>query len=218
MRYLIVRIIYALLIRPWLKYIIGVRFEGLENLKKANQVIIVANHNSHFDTVSIIAALPWNKLKTTHAVAAGDYFGKSSWSAMLTKFFFNAILIKRKKKEGEKSAIGQLDTYLKKGESLVLFPEGSRGRAGVISEFKNGIAVLLQRNPQIPFIPVYLDGFGRVLPKDKYLIIPLVCKVRFGEPILAGDKNVEDNLQKVREAILELRNKDERDRNQFDFE
>ena len=217
MKNTIVRIIYRLIIRPWLTLIIGVKFENRKTFDNLDQFIIVANHNSHFDTVSIMAALPGKKLKSTSAVAAGDYFGKNSFSSLLMSFFFNAVLIDRARKENQPSTVEVLSDHLKKGNSIVIFPEGSRGEAGVITDFKKGIAILLQENPNIPFVPVYLDGFGRVLPKDKTLIIPLICKVRFGEPVFPKRHDTTSILEEVREAILKLNKEDERDRNQFDF-
>lgn len=207
-----------LIVRPWLKYFIGVKFENREAFEDIKQFIVVANHNSHFDTVSIMAALPGNHIVNTYAVAASDYFGKTNFRRNAMNLFFNTILIKRKKEKGAPSAIEILDTHLKKGHSLILFPEGTRGKPGVIEDFKKGIAVLLLKNPDIPFVPVYLDGFGRVLPKDQTLIIPLVCKVRFGEPIKVVSEDIDSILEMIKEAIMELRHKDERDRNQFRYE
>ena len=180
MKNIFVSFIYTILVRPWLTFIIGVSFHNIKPLKDANQFIIVANHNSHFDTVSIMAALPSNKRKNTCAVASGDYFGKSPFTVTLMKLFFNAILITKKTKPGHLSNLELLDQRIKEGKSLIMYPEGSRGNPGTISSFKKGIAKLLKENPSVPFIPVYLDGFGRVLPKNKILIVPLICKVRFG--------------------------------------
>ena len=218
MKQIFVQLFYTLLVRPWLTLIIGVWFQNRDTFKNAKQFIVVANHNSHFDTVSIMAALPPSKLKNTKAVAAADYFGKTSFTGWLMSLFFNAILIKRKREEGEPSTIDLLDKHLKSGKSLILFPEGSRGKPGVITDFKAGIGILLKKNPHIPFIPVYLDGFGRVLPKDSWLIIPLICKVRFGDPIKTDSDNVDAVLEKVKEEIVALKAKDERDRNQFYFQ
>lgn len=218
MKNILVTTVYNLLIRPWLTLIIGVSFQNRNTFDFIDQFIVVANHNSHFDTVAIMAALPGKALKKTSAVAAGDYFGKTSITAAAMNFFFNAILINRNRNEGEASAIEILDKHLKNKKSLILFPEGSRGKAGVMTDFKKGIAILLKNNPTVPFIPVYLDGFGRVLPKDKKLIIPFVCKVRFGKPLFPKNENVESILEEVRDAILRLKRADERDRNQFEIQ
>lgn len=217
MKNLFVRLFYFFLIKPWLKYIIGVSFDNVKPLEESDQFLIVGNHNSHFDTISIMAALPSDKRKNTCAVAAGDYFGKTSLSGSLMKLFFNAILINRNRKEGEPSSLEILDQNLKAGKSIIIFPEGSRGKPGSIKDFKKGVAILLRENPTVPFIPVYLDGFGRVLPKDKILIVPLICKVRFGLPLFTKKDGIESNLEEVRKSILDLKQKDERDRNQFEF-
>ncbi|MBL4658168.1 MAG: 1-acyl-sn-glycerol-3-phosphate acyltransferase, partial [Flavobacteriales bacterium] len=196
---------YGLLVRPWLTILIGVGFYNKKTFDSIDQFIVVANHNSHFDSISILAALPLNKLANTHPVAAMDYFGKTSLSAGVVSLFVNTLLIRRKKEDGGASPIELIDGYLKKGKSIILFPEGSRGKPGVIEDFKKGIAILLQKNPSIPFVPVYLDGFGRVLPKDRKLIIPLNCKVRFGEPIWTKGKDIEAILTDVKDAILSLK-------------
>lgn len=215
---LFIRLFYKILVRPWLRYIIGVRFENQACFDNINQCIIVANHNSHFDTVSIMAALPSKMMKTTRAVAAGDYFGKTYLMGVATKLFFNATLIARKSKTNGESTISLLDREIKNGMSLVLFPEGSRGKPGIITDFKKGIAILLKENPHVPFVPVYLDGFGRVLPKDKIFLIPLVCKVRFGDPLYVKNHDIETILEEVKAAIIILKDKDERGRNRFELE
>lgn len=213
----LIKFFYLIIIRPFLKLIIGVKFTNRNQLKKIDQFIIVANHNSHFDSVSIMAAMPIKKMNQVKTVAAGDYFGKKKFTRLLMHLFFNAILINRDRKKGEPSIIDVLDKNLKEGKSLILYPEGSRGKPGVISDFKKGVAILLSKNPNIPFIPVYLDGFGKVLPKDKKIIIPMVCKVRFGNPIYAKTADIETILGEVKKAIIELKGNDERDRNQFTF-
>ena len=102
------------IIRPFLSFIIGVRYENTAALNQEQQYIIVANHNSHLDALSIRAALPENQRKKTYTVAALDYFGKNNLSKNAMHFFLNAILIKRKKTTGEPSAIDTLDNLLKK--------------------------------------------------------------------------------------------------------
>jgi len=209
------RVIYLILIRPWLRFFIGVQFQNRSALKKKQQYIIIGNHNSHFDSLSIIAALPNHKFQSTRTVAAWEYFGKNVLSRRLMSFFFHAILIKREPLEGEPFAIDVMDLELKKGKSLIIFPEGTRGTKGEIQDFKAGVAILLKRNPDIPFVPVYLDGFGKVLPKSAYLIIPLVCKVRFGEPQYARQEKVEDILDFVQEQVSQLKSPDARNNNHF---
>ncbi len=213
---LLVSCFYTLLVKPWLRYVIGVSFSNTRVFKGLDQFIIVANHNSHFDTVAIMAALPASKRRNTRAVAASDYFGRSSLSRGMLKFFLNAVLIFRTPHHKGCSSIKVLDDNLKQGQSLVIFPEGTRGRPGVMENLKKGVAILLKENPTVPFVPVYLDGFGRVLPKDRWMIIPLICKIRFGTPLYPASHDITETLEEVRGAILKLKSKDERDRNAFE--
>ncbi len=211
----IVQILYGIFIKPFLSIVIGVRYENKQVLKAKEQYIIVANHNSHLDALSIISALPGSKLANTFTVAAVDYFGRNSLFRKVVRFFFNAIFIKRNRQVGDPSAIEQLDAYLKNGKSLILFPEGSRGKPGVLSDFKKGIAVLLKRNPNIHFIPAHLNGFGRVMPKDSNLVLPMLSKVRFGNPIKVGAQKMEDILSIVKDSILKLKPIGEKNLNKF---
>ena len=204
-----------LFLRPILRFIIGVRYKNKAVLSQKKQFIIVANHNSHLDALSIRAALPKHQLNNTFTVAANDYFGKNRMVAKLLKICLNILLIKRKRIAKEPSAIEKLDGLVKQGQSLILFPEGSRGQPGILSNFKKGIAILLKRNPNLFFIPTYLNGFGRVLPKNSRLLLPLVSKVHFGQPIQVQSDNIEVILEKVKTAILNLKPAAEGNLNQF---
>jgi len=215
MKNIINQFIQNYIIRPFLSFIIGVRYENTAALKQEQQYIIVANHNSHLDALSIRAALPESQRKKTYTVAALDYFGKNNFCKSAMRFFLNAILIKRKKTVGEPSAIATLDNLLKKGKSLILFPEGSRGQPGVLAEFKKGIAILLKKNPQLAIVPAYLNGFGRVMPKDSSLCLPMLCKVRFGDPLRLETADIDTMLQQVQTAILSLKPSTEKDLNKF---
>ena len=215
MKKIILQVIYTFIIRPLFSLFIGVKFENTNALSEQQQFIIIANHNSHLDALAIRAALPSYKLHTTYTVAALDYFGKTSFSSRLMQFFMNAVLIKRKRAKNEPSAIEALDEVIKEGKSLILFPEGSRGTPGVMADFKKGIAILLKRNPHVLFIPAYIDGFGRVLPKTSNLLLPLNCKVFFGDPMKTSSQEIDYLLDKARLAILNLRPSGGKDRNRF---
>lgn len=218
MKKVLVPILFRYLVKPWLKYIIGVKYQNTDVINQHQQFIIIANHNSHFDTIAILASLDPKNLLNTYPAAAADYFGKTKLLRFISKNIMNTLLIYRKKEEGEPSAINQLDAHIKEGKSLLLFPEGTRGEAGEMSDFKKGIAVLLKKNPGLPFIPVYLLGFGRVLPKDEYMVLPMNCRVRYGEPVIPNkNQSVEDILNLTKETILALRKNDDREHNKFAF-
>ena len=95
------QIIYKGVFQWFLKLIVGVQFTDCRFLKKEKQFIILANHNSHLDTLSLLASLPGDLLWKVKPVAAEDYFGKTRFQASISNFFINTLLIRRK---GEKDS------------------------------------------------------------------------------------------------------------------
>jgi 1-acyl-sn-glycerol-3-phosphate acyltransferase len=206
MRTAFLAFLYSFLMRGFLKIFIGVKFQNREVLKKTPQFIIVANHNSHVDTMALMASLPSLKIKHVHPVAAGDYFGKSIFRAFATKAFVNALLIPRSRPVDGKGPdpIQMMLDLLATGDSLILFPEGSRGEPEKLQKFKRGIGILLEKNPHIPFIPVFMKGMGKILPKGESVFIPFNSYVIFGEPKICSSTNVEEIVKEVEDSILSL--------------
>jgi 1-acyl-sn-glycerol-3-phosphate acyltransferase len=186
--------------KTFLRLIVGTSYQNSDALKNLNQFIIVANHNSHLDTVSILAALPSSQLTKVHPVAAGDYFGKNKLTQFLSEFFINTLLISRDKSLAKNNALDDMDRILKDGHSIIIFPEGSRGEAEVIQDFKHGVSILLKRNPSIPFVPVFMKGMGIALPKGDPFLIPTECKVNIGNPVWIEDIDKNEILE-ITEAI-----------------
>jgi 1-acyl-sn-glycerol-3-phosphate acyltransferase len=204
MKHLLLILIYKGLMPLFLK-LIGVKITPKKPLQPNAQYIIVANHNSHIDTMALMSSIPVKDLNRTHPVAAATYFGKNSWLAVLSKLFVNTILIKRSEEGGESTALDVLGKFLSKGHSLIIFPEGSRGEPEKMQAFRKGIGVLLQRNPHIPYIPVYIQGTGKILPKGERLIVPYDALVHFGQPTFCEAQTVEAIVAEVETAILRLK-------------
>lgn len=204
MKHLLLILIYKGLMPLFLK-LIGVRTAPKNYLKSSAQYIIVANHNSHIDTMALMSSIPAKDLKRTHPVAAATYFGKNSWLAVLSKLFVNTILIKRSEEGGESTALDVLDHYLSKGHSLIIFPEGSRGEPEKMQAFRKGIGVLLQRNQQVPFVPVYIQGTGKILPKGERLIVPYDAQLIYGPARHTSFTQVNEIVDEIKRAILDLK-------------
>jgi 1-acyl-sn-glycerol-3-phosphate acyltransferase len=207
MRQLFLNIIYKGIVPFILKPLTGVKYKHAEVLSEAKQFIIIANHNSHIDTLALMSAIPKHKIVEVKPVAAGDYFGTTKWKSFITILFTNALLIPRccSLRNRSKDPFRIMMKALKRGQSLIVYPEGSRGKANEIQEFKNGIGHILLKFPHIAYIPTYIENTGKVLPKDALVPIPFNCKVVFGELQYCKGKNAKEVVTNMFDEVNNLK-------------
>lgn len=167
-----------------LRWWTGVRCEGLKNVPDSGPFIIAANHNSHMDTPVIFHALG-PKARNLHPVAAKDYFFENPFMARTVRILFNAIPFNRQSTAREE--LGLALAVLKKGHSLVFYPEGSRGHPGLMQPFKNGIGFLALMS-DAPVIPTLIVGSEKAMPKGSWFVKRRPVTVRFGQPLNSVSK------------------------------
>ena len=185
-------------------FITGLRVVGGKKISKTQQTIYFANHQSHGDFVLIWAALPKDIRRLTRPVAGQDYWSKSSLRKFIGCDVFNSLLIHRDKK-GE--SFEQLMNVLKAGDSLIIFPEGTRNTSDeVLLPFKSGLYHLSQQLDRVECVPVWIENLQRVLPKGSFLPVPLSCSIRFGDPLeRIPNETKNDFLQRATQSLLNLR-------------
>lgn len=194
-------IVYKIFMKNILR-LFGVQYPKGSFAGNESQFILVANHNSHLDTMVILSMLPIKKSMDVYSIGAKDYFGKSKLVMFLLDYLVNISLINRK---GGGNTIAEIDAILKNGKSILIFPEGSRGKPGVIQDFKIGVAVLLKRNPDIPYIPIYLDKLERIMPKGDPIPIPYSSEVIVGDPQkIKPEQECEEIIHALKESIVNL--------------
>ncbi len=172
----------------------------------ANQRIYFANHQSHFDWVLIWAALPRDLRVTTRPIAARDYWTSSKLKGWLTAAVFNAIYVSRTRTTPDEDPLEPLVDALAEGNSLVIFPEGTRSNRGEPQAFKAGLFHLAQQFPEVELIPTWIDNVQRVMPKGEIVPVPILCTVTFGEPVkLQAGEDKRSFLERARAAVLAQR-------------
>ena len=171
----------------------------------AEQRIYFANHQSHFDWVLIWAALPKDLRATTRPIAARDYWTSSAFKHWITREVFHAVYVARTRTD-DQDPLEPLMEALKHGNSLVIFPEGTRSNKGEPQAFKSGLYHLAEQFPQVQLVPAWIDNVQRVMPKGEVVPVPILCTVTFGAPLHLGvgeDKRA--FLDRARAAVVALR-------------
>lgn len=172
---------------------------------KAEQRIYFANHQSHLDWVLIWATLPADLRARTRPIAAKDYWTKTPFRHWLTREVFHAVYVDRDRSGGG-DPLEPLVAALERGDSLVIFPEGTRGFAPLPQTFKSGLYHLASQFPGVQLIPAWIDNVQRVMPKGEVVPVPVLCTVTFGAPCpLLPDEPKANFLARAREAVIDCR-------------
>ncbi|PYQ58292.1 MAG: 1-acyl-sn-glycerol-3-phosphate acyltransferase [Acidobacteria bacterium] len=195
-------VFFRLVVRPVVGIALGVTVRHRERLPADGPAVLVANHNSHLDTMVLMTLLPPRLLPKVRPVAAADYFLKNRLMAWFSLRIIGILPIVR---GGGKSGdpLAAVHDALARGEIVILFPEGSRGEPERLSEFKSGVAHLARAHPEVPVIPAFLHGLGKSLPKGSAVFVPFCCDVVIGEPI-PWQEDRKLYLQELRERMSAL--------------
>ena len=95
---------------------------------------------------------------------------------------------------------------LESGDSIVIFPEGTRGHGDEPQPFKSGLFKLAQMFPQAVLVPAWINNVQRVMPKGEVVPVPILCSVTFGAPIqLEPGEERRPFLDRARRAVMALR-------------
>lgn len=171
----------ALVLRGWLKLYHRLEIVGREHLPLDRSFVLVANHASHLDTLTLLAALPLRKLHRAFPAAAQDYFFVNIPRLAMAAIVVNALPFGRQ--THVRHSLDLCRALLSNpGNILVLFPEGTRTTSGEIGEFKAGISLLVA-GTDIPVVPCHLAGAFEAWPKGSLIPRPHQLRLRIGTPL-----------------------------------
>lgn len=173
--------------------LIGLRIQHRKRLPIKGPAILVANHNSHLDTIVLASLFPLEIVHQLRPLASKQYFlERNPWLAWFSQYVLDIIPVSIKSEKvvdsgdaraAHRSFLADCDAALAQNQILILYPEGSRGEPECLSEFRCGIAYLAKRYPQVPIVPIFLHGLGKALPKGEFLLVPFLCRVYVGSAI-----------------------------------
>lgn len=162
--------------------------------------LFICNHQSMFDGFMLGAALPYH----FSAVGKKEAFSIPIFGLIIRQL--GIISIDRKNHENSMAGISEAVEKIKSGIPVIIFPEGTRTKDGLVSSFKKG-AFRLALDSQAIIVPVGISGSYDAQPADSWLLWPGVLKINFGQPISYGDYqnlSVIKLSDQIRDQIIEL--------------
>ena len=175
----------------WVNFVLSnviykVDIKGKENLNGLDgQFIIIANHSSMLDTLTILRVLPLRYRINLYVAAAKDFFYRpgSKYGRILGIFgrvVYNSFAFSRDKEIQQ--SLKDFGRIINSGGSVLIFPEGTRSITGKLSKFKPGIG-LLAWNMDVQIVPIKMKGLYDILPKGRSLPSRGRVEVVIGKPI-----------------------------------
>lgn len=223
---------FFFIVKPFMHIVFGFRVVNPSNLPLGKQCIIIANHSSHIDTMCLLTIFPMADLLKIHPIAAADYFYTNKINSWFMKNLIGAVPFNRNRRSythkaheqniAEGSSANELhnklmstvfadvEKVIENGESVIIFPEGTRTTDYNMHEFKQGIGILATRFPNIPIIPVYINGADKILPKNEFIPVPHIIEMIIGESQyykesrLSAKEIANDLYERVSELKIEL--------------
>jgi 1-acyl-sn-glycerol-3-phosphate acyltransferase len=173
---------------------------------QALPTLYFANHTSHGDFVLVWAALPPDLRAVTRPVAGADYWTASALRRFVGRDVVRALMIRRDASTPGDDPVQAMVDALAGGDSLIMFPEGTRNVGDeIMLPLKSGLFHIARQREDVRLVPVWIENLKRVLPKGMLVPVPLACSVAFGEPIRLGEG--EDKaafIARARAAMLAL--------------
>ena len=181
-------------------YLSGTRLKikGKEKIEKGRTYIVMSNHQSLVDVWALIGKLPLQLRWTIKSeVKKMPVFGYA-----LERM--GHIYVGRKKRKDVALTLEVPVQKIRDGASVVIFPEGTRGRDGRLQKFhKGGAIIAIQSGAAI--LPITINGSRFVLPKDTLALMPGKIEVIVGDSIDPGmfDEDRKDDLMAVVKSAIE---------------
>lgn len=177
-----------------------VEVHGAERLDPERTYVLMANHQSHVDIVALFNALPMVPGFLAKAeLRRVPLFGRAMEAG-------GHVFVDRARHASAVAAIKEAAEGMRRGGSIVIFPEGTRSSRREVLPFKKG-GFHLAKQSGVPVVPIGIRGTADILPKHGRAIVPGRCEVHVGEPIDAArvaELPLPALMAEVRDAIAAL--------------
>jgi 1-acyl-sn-glycerol-3-phosphate acyltransferase len=182
----------------WINPFMKIRIEGRENIQTGETYVMICNHQSLLDIVvlfRIFAHFKWVAKKELFKIPI------VGWTMSLNRY----IPVDRANKKSHAKMLKECEDNLSIGNSIMIFPEGTRSEDGEMHLFKEG-AFKMALVAQKPILPIVLDGTSDSLPKKGFIFRKMsTIRIRIYPAIpysSFADLSSKDLSVKVREEMI----------------
>lgn len=195
----VVRYTVMLLLTAIMKVYGRLSARGLENLPGKGPYIIAPNHLSFADVPSIAAAVSWKTGSQVFFLGATAFFGGPITSRLARIFHVIPVDMDTRLH----NALQLSAAVLRRGQILLVFPEGSRSRDGSIKEFKKGVGIIA-KELNIPIVPVAISGTYAMMPAGRLFPRPARVRVSFGNPIQPAGRDYDEIVKALYAEVVKM--------------
>jgi len=195
-------------LKPIVNWLLIKEVRGSENIPRGN-FILVSNHVSYLDIiVDSYLCVP----RKIHFIGQIDgWKGIMRWLIKTLYFLSEVISLDRTSQESREKALREAIKVLKRGDILVIYPEGRRSENGQIQKGKLGTAKIFLKTG-VPILPAAIKGTFELFPPKGKLKIKRIIKVNIGNPLffekeLAEAKNLVENSQEYYQILQKITDK-----------
>ena len=158
---------------------------GRENLPAAPPFVMVANHASHLDALTLSSVLRGECARRAFALAAGDHFFTTRAGAAFAAYAVGALPVWRRR-TSRRDLLTLRARLVEDRLVLILFPEGTRSRDGAMGPFQPGLGALVA-GTGVPVVPCRLEGAHAAWPPTARFPRPLPLRLDIGTPLAFAD-------------------------------
>ncbi|MDZ7631140.1 MAG: lysophospholipid acyltransferase family protein [Gemmatimonadaceae bacterium] len=174
------------------------RVHGAEHLSASDARVYVANHVSWYDVFALASVLPRWSFVAKAELRKIPIFGRGAQAV-------GTIFVERQNRRAAFQMYEKAAVSIRDGESVVVYPEGTRGDDYALRPFKKGPFVLAI-SAGVPIIPVLIMGTREVMPRGQWLVHGGTVNVHFLEPIPTAGLSYADREQLVAQVWTSMAN------------
>lgn len=195
--------LYKLIVHGWAKVIVAgsrvrVTVIGIERLDPVEPYVFMANHQSYFDVISLVARLDHPvRFVAKKELMFIPVFGWCMWAS-------GHVVINRSRHDDAVASLRKAAQKVRSGTPILVFPEGTRSGDHHLGPFKKG-GFMLALEAGVPLVPVSISGSSPMMPKGRYTFSRSDVSIVIGDPILTEGLTQADRdqlIERTRKAII----------------